>query len=301
MCSSHFPFLSFSFPIQQMRRSAGTGLLNTAVKVVHSFLNSPSRRLWSRVRGCSTAPSLTPPQSLEILLVNSQKYWDSQKYYKIWREDNQAGILIFFLFWQGNLEETSEIKVNNVSDSSWKKWLLQDPTKMFQSPGGGGREGWFHPRLGRANPDTICSSKSQETEGRLHILTKTAYVLKQRLLPPMPSGRRKVEKIHNTQFSDVGRENTLVPDNGGGDTISEQVECLYIAAQVCARGKEMTQSLMIYYIHVSISQKKKSWGGRENHELQKTKPNLGKNITQGTEGIFSQFLHIIAQLDRSIN
>ena len=133
--------------------------------------------------------------------------------------------------------------------------------------GWGVGEGWFHPQLGRANPDTICSSKSQEREERLHILTKTAYVLKQRLPPPKPSGHRKVEKIQNTQFSDVGRENTLIPDNGGGDTISEQVECLYIAAQVCTRGKEMTQSLMIYYIHVSISptankRKRAEEGGR---------------------------------------
>ena len=47
-------------------------------------------------------------------------------------------------------------------------------------------------------------------------------------------------------------EVTLVPENGGRDTVSEQEECLDTAAQICARRKETTWSLPIYYICVSI-------------------------------------------------
>lgn len=53
--------------------------------------------------------------------------------------------------------------------------------------------------------------------------------------------------------------------------------------------------------HPQLTKREKEEGGRENYGLQKTKPNLEKNITQGTEGIFSPFLHIIAQLARNIN
>lgn len=60
---------------------------------------------------------------------------------------------------------------------------------------------------------------------------------------------------------------------------------------------------LIYYINsVFYPQlEEEKGGGWEDHGLQKTKPNLEKDITQGTEGIFSQFLHIIAQLDWTIN
>ena len=64
-------------------------------------------------------------------------------------------------------------------------------------------------------------------------------------------------------------------------------------------------TVLIYYIPPSISPRANKRKGEEEGGTtmgcKRQSLTQKKKITQGTEGIFSQFLHIIAQLDRNIN
>lgn len=83
-----------------------------------------------------------PSLPLRNSIGKLSKYWDSQNHYRIWKEDNQAAILIFFsLLTRGLGRNRWNWKVNNVSDSSWEKWSLQNSTICSKDPGGQGREG----------------------------------------------------------------------------------------------------------------------------------------------------------------
>lgn len=117
-------------------------------------------------------------------------------------------------------------------------------------------------------------------------------------LPPKPSGNGKVEKFRISN-SHVKHTNTRQWGR------RYYIRARKMSGQSCPsmnKGIRYDTVTIIYLSALPTANERK--GGEEGGRIMGCKRQSltqEKNITQRTEGIFSQFLHIIAELDRNIN